>query len=265
VWPRPPLPDECPSYRRMRPVMATPVPEVIQSLPPVTIRHVMEGPDPWTAFFGTVAVALAAVIIALITLRQVYRQIAIANEQIALANQQIELADEQIAIAQEELAAVKADFDLAQKQFKEVTRRPRVTISAYLGKPVANDFSWFEAHLSVANDGDKVANAIMLEILVETQYVLNTMLGVGFTRTTTLLNGIEHAVWDFRVKEPLYPNGVFVEVAFPGIGLTIATCPILFRAYDENFAYPPDRYGTIEFHKSGPTLTVTNSTGDHPL
>ena len=86
---------------------------------PVTIRHVMEGPDPWLAFFGTVALALAAVVIALITLSRVNRQIVIANRQ--------------LSIAAEELAAVKADFDLAQKQFEEFGRAPN-SPSAFLSK-----------------------------------------------------------------------------------------------------------------------------------
>lgn len=118
-------------------------PEVIKSLPPVTIGHVAEGPNPWEAFYvgigvtaASVIIALGAFVVACITLTRVNRQIERANKQIvladkqiglsdkqiALANSQIEIANQQLDIAKDELTAVKNDFELTRMQFKEVTR-----------------------------------------------------------------------------------------------------------------------------------------------
>src|ERR1700734_2863158 len=102
-------------------------PEVIQSLPPGTIGHIAEGPNPWLAFTIAITVSALAVIIASITLRKVNQQIDIANNQLGVANAELRAVKDDFALAQRQ-------FDLAQQQFREVTRRPQLDMIVELAK-----------------------------------------------------------------------------------------------------------------------------------
>jgi hypothetical protein len=141
-------------------------PEVIQSLPPITIDKISDGPDPWIAFTVAIGVSVAAVVIASITLRKV-------NEQIGIANQQL-------GVASEKLAAVRNDFDLAQPALTEVTRRPKISVSLnvdrYVDKYAADTTPWFVSTMSVSNGGERLAQKVMLELLVPEGNYLNDSL-----------------------------------------------------------------------------------------
>jgi hypothetical protein len=98
--------------------MVTPLPEVIQSKPPVTIQHIAEGPNPWWAFWGTVGLAGAALTVALITLWQVCRQIVLARFQIRIAVHQLKLAYRELHAVREHLkiaSEMKALFPAGSK------------------------------------------------------------------------------------------------------------------------------------------------------
>lgn len=220
--------------------MASPIPEVIQSLPPVTISHISEGPNPWLAFIGPAAISTVAVLIAVVTLIMVCRQIAIANRQ--------------LRVAYKELRAVNSDFRLAQKQFREITRRPRLDLVIELHKssPEIVASSVFVAQLSVRNRGEKLSSHLRCEILVPVEDFQAS--GGGLTQKVAAVDDIARYMslgLDWKII--LYPDRTTSVLIFSPIAVkdNVETCELLFRLYDANFAYPPEDYGKVMFSRYG--------------
>jgi hypothetical protein len=226
-------------------------PEVVQSLPPVTIGHIAEGPNPWIAFYVAIGVSGLAVIVAVVTLIMVCRQIKIANRQ--------------LRVAYKELKAVNSDFRLAQRQFNAVTRRPKISVTLSLEKPVLNDFSFVAARFAVSNDGDRLAGDVRLELLV----LEDSFLGMqgndfGVSSESMLVNGIPYRVFGMQLAGPLYPNNVFKDYNFPTMRIKGTTSELLFRVYDESYAYPVQGYGVINFTNTQAVPLVTYPYGVEP-
>lgn len=237
--------------------MTTPSPEVIQSPPPMTIEHIIEGPNPWFAFDAAigvsglgVAVAIVAVTVAVITLIMVCKQIKIANRQLRVAHEELKAVKSDFRLAQQE-------FDLAQKQFKEVTRRPQINVSLSLRRPQRTDFHWFKAQFAISNSGDMLAKDIMFELLVLEEDYQEAHGAANVTNDLTLLNGIPYRAINLAYGRPLYPNDVFKEVDLPSVLMKVGKSELLFRVYDERFAYPTDGYGKLEFKNQGTEPMVT--------
>lgn len=180
--------------------LQTSVPEVIQSLPPVTIGHVAEGPNPWIAFSVAIGVSAVAVIIALITLRKVNRQIEIANKQLRLGNEELDAVKGDFALAQRQ-------FDLAQRQFREVTRRPSLDITISLAK--AKDIvagSRFSPTMTVRNSGERVSENLLFELLIPIDDFESVNQGVYRQGIAEADDGGRYMSLTMASPEPLYPN-----------------------------------------------------------
>jgi hypothetical protein len=198
----------------------------------------MPGPDAYAV--ASVDIALIALGVAVVTLLAVLKQISIATE---------------------ELKAVKDDFALAQRQFKEVTRRPKLTVGVELLKPETN-YDFFRARFVLTNRGDKMSRSLMAELWVEEKHF--AALGVGhqpdrrFVQRISEDSDINYMVFGLTIELPLYPNGVALPVSFSNMTVRhgVETSKLFFRVYDENFAYPEEGYGSVEFFQSKPTPMV---------
>jgi hypothetical protein len=228
--------------------MVTPAPEVIQSLPPVTIQHIMEGPNPWFAFLGTVAISFIALVVGLITLSRVNRQIKIANRQLGLAEMQLGLANDQIAIAREELSAVRDDLSIATEMRALALRTPDLILNWELGVE-SNQKSdagvWGrEAYLTfgISNKGTKIAKGVNAEILFSGEGVF-----APEDSETRIVNGANYIVYRLSKDEVKIPqdnwfaNTIKVDFVsrYPRIGF-------LWRVFDDEYAYPAKEWGREE-------------------
>ena len=233
--------------------MASLAHEVIQSLPPVTIRHIVEGPDPWIAFTVAIAVSIVAVIIAAITLRKVNEQIGIANRQLRLADKQITLATEQLmlatdqlAVAREELAAVKDDLAIATEMKRVALRAPQLTLNwQYLSE--ANQLFEGTKHyyrevliaIGIPNSGTKAAREVRTEVLFPV-----AMLFEPREAAHRVVNGETYIRYDaaeqpFTVAIGNHFARTFRLMARPHL----TELPFLWRIYDDEYAYPTSEWG----------------------
>ena len=245
--------------------MVTPVPEVIQSLPPVTIRHIMEGPNPWLAFLGTVAISFIALVVALITLSRVNRQIKIANKQIDLANRQITLSTEQLllatdqlGVAREELRLVTEDLALATEMNALARRAPQLTLKwRYLSE--SNQLFEGTRHyyrevliaIGIPNSGTKVARDVTAELL----FPITTLFESPDVKRR-VVGGETYIRYD-AAEEPLR---IAVDNHFERTfrlrvrpGLTKLT--FLWRIYDDEYAYPTSEWGRETIELKLPPIT----------
>jgi hypothetical protein len=162
----------------------------------------------------------------------------------------------QIWIAASEFGTVRRDFALAQAQFKEFSRRPQLSVSIKL-EHVLND-PGILARVMLQNTGDRLSRDVRVDILIEAQHiaaVTGVMLS-GMTRNAIELAGTSYHVLGYKFgagqfDNLLYPNGVIYELVFPTFTLKpdVAKTTLLFRAYDNNFAYPASGYGDITFYE----------------
>lgn len=207
-------------------------PEVIRSMPPVLIQHILEGPNPWLAFWGPLIVALVALSVACITLWKVFDQIKIATKQIGLA--------------EDELAAVKADFELTQKMYEQSNKKPNLELQiTNQGEEMTNfqgsPYRKVTLEFVLANHGAKVAHNVLLNYFVPSDALF---------RHPNILGGGEHLEQIDGVAHVLLSKGDGL-LRVPVMGVThwewvawlvpeLASLTILFRIYDDEYAYPDD-------------------------
>ncbi|HXB83879.1 MAG TPA: hypothetical protein VNU22_11075 [Candidatus Acidoferrum sp.] len=213
--------------------------------------HVVIDQLPRTDAYAVAALTIArwALYVAVFTLLAVFAQICIAVSELKTVKRDFALA--------------QVEFDLAQKQFKELTRSPNVKVGVGLQKPVPDSPTSFQACFNLTNYGDKLSKDIMVELLVEAKDYENvdsqSLVMGSFRQTAIGLAGVAYAVFSVRIDEPLYPNGVILGFSFPRMTMHghVETSRLLFRVYDEDFAYPARGYGSVRFFESNPTPTVT--------
>lgn len=124
---------------------------------------------------------------------------------------------------------------------------------------MVNIGSRFSAFFNLSNNGDKLSNSILLEVLIEAAHVDTAYTPlVGVSQSAIAVNKVTYLVLSYRLPLPLYPNGVISAFCFPTMSMRaeVQRSVILFRAYDENFAYPGDGYGSVEFVRDKPTGMV---------
>ncbi len=215
----------------------------------------MEGPNPWFAFLGTVAISFIALVVALITLTRVNRQIKIANQQIELANRQITLSTEQLllatdqlGVAKEELRLVTDDLALATEMKALALRSPDLILNWELGAEVNQKSDagvWYrEAYLTfgISNKGTKIARGVNAEILFSDEGVF-----APEDSETRIVNGANYIVFRLSrdvVKIPQdnwFANTIKVDFVsrYPRIGF-------LWRVFDDEYAYPAKEWGREE-------------------
>jgi hypothetical protein len=226
--------------------MATPIPEVIQSLPPVTIRHVMEGPNPWGAFTASLVLAAAGITVGLWTLRKVYDQIGIATKQLRLA--------------EEELAAVKADFELATRMYEQSTKRPDLHLTISLTNEAMDTFEHslrrvVSLDIRLTNQGHKVAHNVLVEgYLPDTAFFSHPSLNLAWPRDS--METIEGTVYrrvtwgEGRLRVPI--RGTTHWEWSISLAPDVPSVRILYRIYDDEYSYP-DGWGstTLDFGSPG--------------
>jgi hypothetical protein len=225
-------------------------PEVIQSLPPVTIRHVMEGPNPWTAFWGPLVVAVAGLVVGVITLTQVLRQICLATKQ--------------LRIAARELVAVKADFKLAQRQFtlsqqqfNAVMKSPDIAVTVSLGPEAAQVLggpggaTYRESFIvvEVHNKGSKVAKDLIVDVFFPTEaYFVHAQLAQGgFQRFS--IEGEARERWRAFGPQRLHAHTRTTVSGRFTFKPELKSMTVLWHADDDEFSYPEEGYGmqTLDF------------------
>ncbi|MGA9018132.1 MAG: hypothetical protein WB438_04260 [Candidatus Cybelea sp.] len=204
----------------------TPVPVIVRSMPPVQVAT-LPGPDEYVR--ASVTIALVALVVATITLLRVNRQIEIANK---------------------ELKAVQDDFELAQKQFKEITRRPAVTVDGRIDYQAVyisgNTRAGFVVKVQVSNTGKRLARSVIAELLIpeSANPTIDSMAWGGPRNFRVALLSKDSILFRvFTIDLPdLHPNGVQVSSSFPGTSFIsdIPECRLFLRVYDENFGYPED-------------------------
>lgn len=227
-------------------------PKVIQSLPPVTIGHVAEGPNLWFAFAAAIGVSVVAVIIASITLRKV-------NSQIEIANRQLGVAKDELKAVKDDFALAKQQFDLAEQQFREVTRRPQLDITVEQAK--AQDIvasSRFSPTIWLRNSGERNSESLLFELLVPIDDFDSVNQGVqrqGIARVDD-----QHRYMSLGMEWPatLYPNHTAISMAFPVVSVkdAVEASELLIRVYDREFAYPKGRLRANHFLQAGSYATA---------
>lgn len=232
--------------------MVTPAPEVIQSLPPVTIRHIMEGPNPWFAFLGTVAISFIALVVALITLSRVNRQIKIANKQIDLANRQITLSTEQLllatdqlGVAREELRLVTEDLAVAMEMKALSQRTPKLTLNwqmlvaanEFIGNPPVKCHVLI-LRLTIPNTGSKMAKEVTAKLLFPRDCFLDS------NHEQDTINGITYLVFDISdAPFTVAINNHFRRDLRLVLRASVTALPFLWRIFDDEYFYPLDDWG----------------------
>jgi hypothetical protein len=225
-------------------------PEVIQSLPPITIRHVMEGPNPWTAFWGPLVVAVAGLIVGVITLTQVLRQ--------------IRLATKQLRIAAKELVAVKADFklaqrqfDLSQQQFNAVMKSPDVVVTTsvgaesaqVIGGPGGATYRATFIQVEIHNKGSKVAKDLIVDVFVPTEahFVHARLAQGGFQRFD--IEGEAYERWRAFGPQRLHAHTRTTVSGRFMFKPELKSMKVFWHADDDEFSYPAEGYGrqTLDF------------------
>ena len=211
----------------------------VWTLPPIPsfITH----PTSDTLVEASLVVALLALIVAVITLIRVNRQIVIATEELQAVKDDFKLSQDQ--------------FDLAQKQYRELSRRPRLAVGAYIAKPadIAPTTNRFTVGIYFRNHGDKIARNIRIEICIDKQHFNAFESAASMPTREAKHGGIDYKVFtaDFGSGFACYPDDVPHDTMLVPMSMlpsnVVAASFLLFRIYDDNFAYPPTGYGKVEY------------------
>jgi multidrug efflux pump subunit AcrA (membrane-fusion protein) len=240
-------------------------PEVIRSMPaihvgatpfPVEVSRILEGPNPWLVFIGSVALTAAAVIVGVWTLRKVYAQIKIANDQLEVANKELLAVRDDFRLSQEQFELSQKQFALAQEQAKVFMRRPDMTLEAKVDPvPVAISpaLRGFKLIGSVSNRGDRIAKDVIFEVSIaeslNPNFAIPTYKNYGCYMATKMVSGVAYRIFTANLNE-IHPNEAYYQAEFPTIAVArnVESVPMLLRVYDETYPYP----------EAGPeTLTYT--------
>lgn len=189
--------------------------------------HIMNGEDP-IAVTG-LKVAIAALVVAVVTLLGVGYQ---------------------IYLARQELKAVNTDLANNTKQFKEFMKRPKLSANIAVITSQRNPNvggTYFDAAVfpEVMNAGDRAVDNCLFEMLVPANELRQ---GTPASECRDI-QGTTYAVKTWPELDRIYPNNIPLRITAttwsckPGARLIEA----LWRIYDNLGSYPPKEYGRVEF------------------
>jgi hypothetical protein len=174
--------------------------------------------------------------------------------------------DKQINLAQLEVDLVNQDLQNNKKMIDEALRRPDLrpvpqpqisNVPANQGEPIGS--LGVVLRTSVANLGERIARAVMIEWLVPVE-VLHT--GVG--HPTRSLDGKSFAFLEryFETNMVFWPNGLPMSLdVYFGFRPDIYDFSILLRFYDDLATYPRGGYHRFLYHREMPGGHVSLSPG----
>lgn len=194
--------------------MATPMPVVVQSLPPVTFQHIIEGPSPWVAFSASMVVAIFAIIIAVITMVKVNKQTRIAAR----------------------APDLRIKFSRGVKFLK----------SSNVGE-CCEVRLWIE----IINEGSKVAKNVSLEILIRDDLFVDLLLLASRERREWK-DTETYRVWTLNSKNVRIPigNRYYDHLIIGDFRPSISSTQFRWRIFDDDFAYPDKEWGSHELRLS---------------
>lgn len=124
--------------------------------------------------------------------------------------------------------------------------QPRISnVAVPSGEPP--DSLGFILHTSVANFGDRISKALMIEWLVPV-YALRT----AFAPYLRSVDGDRFAFWENSVltANVVWPNEVPVELPqYVGLRADVNDCTMLLRFYDDVGTYPRGGYYRFRYHR----------------
>ncbi len=204
----------------------------------------------------TDSLALAAILVAVITLLLVQEQIEIANAQMVVAHEQIEIANDQLKLARDEIALVQQDLGYSREQTEAVraqmleqNRRPvlRLTFvdgTARIELPTTSGTISFGPALSIHNDGNRTARGAFVELLVPWDALQPEGSAKALTaRSDTIVS--DGRAWrkiGFPLTDPCYV-GLSRQITMPAVTLARPTraFPMRWRVVDDFGSHPQDR------------------------
>jgi hypothetical protein len=156
----------------------------------------------------------------------------------------------QIYLARRALRNVRESMINNRRMIDDALRTPKFRASQWSEFRYPSDRrDWINAMIvvSLANEGDKLTPAIMLELLVPQDAAYNAI-PPGHPEGRTV-KGVYYRVLSMQYQHVLFPNDISTEVnrfqfsIKPGI----QTLTCLWRAYDIYGKYPQDDYGQWNF------------------
>ncbi|HEY6485544.1 MAG TPA: hypothetical protein VIX83_04085 [Candidatus Cybelea sp.] len=209
-------------------------PETIRTLPPVIIQRVIEGPNPWLAFVGTLLLAGAGIAVGLWTLRKVYEQITIANAQLKIAGDELTAVRDDFALSQEQ-------FALSQRQFAMVMRAPDIKVEVIIANEVRHtvrggNIPYREVNFTafVRNNGTKVAKGLTADVYIPEEVMFKHEQWLGPARTSQI-GSKKYRLWHlpFISGQRVYLSRPLDTAAGFSFKPEIRDVELLWRADDE--------------------------------
>ncbi len=156
----------------------------------------------------------------------------------------------QIFLARRSLGLIKRDLNNNRRMIDDALRIPRFRATQWSEFKYPSDRrDWINAMVvvSLANEGDKLTQALLFELLVPQDSAYNA-LRPGHPEGRTV-NGVYYRVIGAQYNHILFPNDIAAEVnrfqfsIKPGV----QTFTCLWRAYDIYGKYPQEEYGQWTF------------------
>ncbi|MBV8638615.1 MAG: hypothetical protein JO322_11050 [Candidatus Eremiobacteraeota bacterium] len=156
----------------------------------------------------------------------------------------------QIYVARRSLSAIKQDLYNNRRMIDDALRTPKFRATQWSEFKYPSDRrDWINAMVvvSLANEGDKLTPALLLELLVPQDSAYNA-LRPGHAEGRTV-NGVYYRVIGAQYNHILFPNDIATEInrfqfsIKPGV----QTFTCLWRAYDIYGRYPQEEYGQWTF------------------
>jgi hypothetical protein len=156
----------------------------------------------------------------------------------------------QIYLARRALNTVNADLSNNRRMIDDALRKPKMRATQWSEFRFPSDRrDWINAMVvvSLANEGDRLTPALLLEFLVPQDSAYNA-LPPGHQEGRTV-KGVYYRVITAQYQHVLFPNDISAEInrfqfsVKPGV----QTFTCLWRAYDMYGKYPPDDYGQWTF------------------
>jgi hypothetical protein len=156
----------------------------------------------------------------------------------------------QIVLSSRQLSAVKQDLANNRRMIDETLRHPKFRAAQWSEFRYPSDRrDWINATVTVnlANEGDKLTPAFLLELLVPQDCAYNA-LPPGHHGGRTV-KGVYYRVYEAQVQKVLFPNDVLTEVHQFQFSIKPGTqnFTCLWRVYDMYGKYPHSEYGQWMF------------------